>query len=89
MEVKIKKIKKNLVPTAVGTVISVGILHNNSLTTPFTTPLYLKLLNLLEDVLLQFYHLLFFEESLERTIPSLSFLENLHGVLKPTSLLQL
>ena len=46
-------------PTAFSTVITIGIKHHNSFTATLTTPLNFKLLNLLKDVLFQFYHLLF------------------------------
>ncbi len=49
-----------LVSTTTRAVIPVGILNDNALITAFTAPLDFKLLYLLEDMLLQFYHLLFF-----------------------------
>ena len=68
---KNKKKRRILVSPASGAIIPVGVLYHNPFSAPFTAPLYFELLDLLEDVLLYFYHLLFFEKRRKMPIPTL------------------
>jgi len=70
--------KKELVPSAVRTIITIGVFNHNAFIAALTATLYLKLLYLLEDVLLQFYHLLFSESYEVKVISSPSFLAQKH-----------
>jgi len=49
--------------SAVAAIVSIGIINHYSLVAAFAAPLDFKLLNLLKNVLFQFYHLLFFEKT--------------------------
>jgi|SRR3989338_2682787 len=57
-----KEIKKEekLISTATGTIISIGVFHDNSIAATLAAPLDFKLFNLLKNMLLQSNHLLFF-----------------------------
>ena len=61
MTLKTKKIKKELISSAIGAVVSVGIFNHNPISATFATSLDFKFFNLLKNVLFQFLSPSFFD----------------------------